>query len=632
MQQQPGLPVQSTANDPPDGMCNELETLTVALKEMEDLYQNAPCGFHSIDRNRMVLKMNDTELKWLGYQREEVVGKLSINDLISPESHAAVAQGFAGLLAGKAIHDQRFVMRRKNGETFSVIANVSALLDASGNLVMTRATLMDISERERMEAELHVSEERFRGAFQNAAIGMVLIDLDGGWLKVNEALCRMLGYAEQDLLSQNCESLTYPDDHEAERKVKQQLRSGEISFCHAKKRCIHKDGHTVLGRLSITLVRNAQGVPLHFVVLMEDITEREKTLAALRLSEERFRSVFENAAIGMILADMDGRWLKVNRSLCKMLGYSESQLLTKGFLDITHPDDLQISVARAGQLHSGELSYYHLEKRYIHSDGHGVWTVLSGTLVLDAQGAPLHYVGMVEDITERKQAEAALQLVQEKLRELVAYQERIKENERIRIAREIHDELGGLLTGIRANLSVAMHQDECAGNVPNQRLLEACGLLDAAVETVRRVITDLRPSVLDQLGVWTALEWVAEQTAARTGFSCRVTIDASAAQSVIDAERSTALFRIVQETLNNVARHADASQVEIRVMHEEGVIRVEVEDNGKGIDAGQMPSRKSWGIAGMVERARYFGGSIRIADTSHGTLVVLRLPLEKLHG
>jgi PAS domain S-box-containing protein len=505
MMQQPGLPAQSTASVQPGAICNEVATLTAALQEMEDLYQNAPCGFHSLDRNQLILKINDTELKWLGYQREEVVGKLTINDLVAPESHAALAHCLAGLLAGQAMHDQKLRMRRKNGEFFSAIANLGALQDAGGNLVMTCATLMDISERERIEAELRASEECFRGAFQSAAIGMVL-------------------------------------------------------------------------------------------------------------------------------AGLDGHWTKVNHSLCKSLGYTEQQLLSKGFLDVTHPDDARISNAKVSQLLSGELSYYHLEKRYIHSDGHIVWTFVSGTLVRDAQGTPLHFVGMIEDITERKQAEAALQLAQVRLQELVAYQERIKENERTRIAREIHDELGGLLTAIKANLSVAIHQDERAGSIPNQRLLDASALLDAAVDAVCRVITDLRPSVLDQLGVWAALEWVAGQTEARTGLSCRVTIAASAAQSVIDSERSTALFRIVQETLTNVVRHADASQVEIRVLLEEGAIRMEVEDNGKGIDAGQLPNRKSWGIAGMVERARYFGGDIRITDTSHGTLVVLRLPLENLNG
>src|SRR5207247_8499128 len=138
-------PAQSAASIQPCGIRNELEALTAALKEMDDLYRNAPCGFHSLDRNRTILKINDTELKWLGYRREEVVGKLTISDLVSPESHAALAQGFAGLAAGQAMHDQKLRMRRKNGESFSVSANVSALQDASGNLLMTCATLLDIS-------------------------------------------------------------------------------------------------------------------------------------------------------------------------------------------------------------------------------------------------------------------------------------------------------------------------------------------------------------------------------------------------------------------------------------------------------------------------------------------------------
>lgn len=231
-------------------------------------------------------------------------------------------------------------------------------------------------------------------------------------------------------------------------------------------------------------------------------------------------------------------------------------------------------------------------------------------------------------IAERKRAEQALQQSQQELRELAGHQITIKENERTRIAREIHDELGSLLTGIKANIYVAMNQAERTGALPSQRLIDAAALADAAVETVRRVIADLRPSVLDQLGLWTALEWQAEQTEACTGLQCRVTIDEPAAATDIDPERSTALFRIVQETLTNVVRHAHATQVEIQVMRENNSVRIEVEDDGKGIDPERLLKRKSWGIAGMVERARYFGGDIRITDTSHGTRVVLRMPLE----
>lgn len=360
------------------------------------------------------------------------------------------------------------------------------------------------------------------------------------------------------------------------------------------------------------------------------IGEREEMAAALFASDEAFRAAFRNASIGMCVMSIDGYWINVNQSLCDMLGYDEQELTSKTYLDLTHPDDIEISRVRAEQLRNGDLTYYHLEKRYVHSDGHSVWANCSVTPRCDAHGNPLHYITMIEDISERKQAEAVLQSSHEKLRELVAHQERIKENERIRIARELHDELGGSLTACKATLSVAMIEEERAGRTPNQRLMDSCALLDTAIDTVRKVITDLRPSVLDHLGVWAALEWHAEQTQARTGIVCRVAIDDAVRDSVVDAERSTSLFRILQETLTNVTRHAEASEVEIRVTKKNGMICMQVEDNGKGIDAKQLSMGTSWGIAGMVERARYFSGDIAVSNTSHGTRVTLRLPQTSL--
>eukprot|EP01034_Spumella_vulgaris_P036352 gene36351-44846_t len=158
-----------------------------------------------------------------------------------------------------------------------------------------------------------------------------------------------------------------------------------------------------------------------------------------------------------------------------------------------------------------------------------------------------------------KAAEQALRQSQEELRRLGAHQERIKEEERKRIAQEIHDELGGLLTGIRAYILVAQERAVAAGREPEPLLADTADLVQTAIETVRRVITDLRPSVLDQLGVWAALEWYAGQVALRAGLRCDCSIDAQVAALELDAERSTMLFRVVQEALTNVVRHAGAS-------------------------------------------------------------------------
>jgi len=228
-------------------------------------------------------------------------------------------------------------------------------------------------------------------------------------------------------------------------------------------------------------------------------------------------------------------------------------------------------------------------------------------------------------IEEKQQAERVLRQSQNELRELAAYQEKLKEHERTRIAQEIHDELGGLLTGIKAYISVVI---ERAGAGQDPLLKEAASLTQDAIETVRRVITDLRPSVLDQLGIWAALEWYAEQVGQRSGLRCTCDITPAAAALELDAERSTMLFRIAQEGLTNVVRHAEATEARLLVDRDRDNVVLRVEDNGKGIESAGLSDRESWGLFGMHERTRRFAGELSISGKAgQGTTLQLRLPL-----
>ncbi|MBI1892208.1 MAG: response regulator [Burkholderiales bacterium] len=234
---------------------------------------------------------------------------------------------------------------------------------------------------------------------------------------------------------------------------------------------------------------------------------------------------------------------------------------------------------------------------------------------------------------DKRRAEEALRHSHEELRRLAAHQERVKEQERKRIAQEIHDELGGLLTGIKAYISVVIDRATRAGAPPDPLLSDAVDLANNAIETVRKVITDLRPSVLDQLGVWAALEWYTGQIEKRSGISCECVIDPLATATELDPESSTMVFRIVQEALTNVVRHANASRVTVQVERNGGELLVVVQDNGKGIEPERLVNGHSWGILGMAERTRYFGGELKISGApGQGTTVTLRLPLEEAHA
>jgi signal transduction histidine kinase len=242
------------------------------------------------------------------------------------------------------------------------------------------------------------------------------------------------------------------------------------------------------------------------------------------------------------------------------------------------------------------------------------------TALLQQKAKALEY-----EVARRKETEIALS-------RLAAHQERIREDERKRTAREIHDELGSLLTGIKAYVSVAIERARAEGRAVDSQLADAADLADTAIETVRRVITDLRPSVLDELGIWVALEWYAGQIEKQTGLSCSVTIDARVAAMTLAPETSIVLFRIVQEALTNAIRHAGASAITLHVLLSERSLIVEVADDGTGLEAARVFNGVSWGIAGMQERARHVGGEIKITGiTGCGTAVVFRFPLAQAH-
>lgn len=491
---------------------------------------------------------------------------------------------------------------------------------------------MQNEELRRTQVALDDLRARYFDLYDLAPAGYCTVSETGLILESNLRGAVLLGLARDALVKQPISTFILKADQDVFNQLcKQLIETGKPQDCEL--RMVNNNGTQFWASLKATAAHDDDGTPV-LRVMLNDVTERRTSEMRLRESQLQLQGVVESAMDAIITTDDESRVVLYNPAAARMFGVANTEVI--GF------PIQRLMPTRFRDAHAGHVQAFGRERGAARDIGklrpiiglraNGEEFTSEATISqIEIQGKKLYTV-IMRDITERTQAEAALRLSHDKLRELVAYQERIKENERIVMAREIHDELGGALTGIKANISVAMDQDERAGGVANPRLVDACILLDAAVDTVREVIAYLRPSVLDHLGVWAALEWYAEQTEARTGLSCNVTIDASAAQSVISDERSTALFRILQETLTNVTRHANASQVEIRVMHEDGSIRMEVEDNGKGIDAEQIPNRKSWGIAGMAERARYIGGNIRISDTSHGTLVVLRLPLEKQDG
>lgn len=351
--------------------------------------------------------------------------------------------------------------------------------------------------------------------------------------------------------------------------------------------------------------------------------ERKRAEENARKAQQRFHTIFDKAPLGIALINLEtGSFLDVNPMYSTIVGRSIDELLGINHSNIIHPLDL-VSFERDISLISNQyIPGFRITMRILRPDNSIVWIEMSIAPFEVDENLNICHLCMIEDITERKQ-------MVENLHDLTIHLQEIREEERSRIGREIHDVLGGSLTVLRMDLDWL--SKKITRNPMHERIDSMYQLTGEAIETARRVSINLRPNVLDNLGLVGAIEWLIREFEQRTNIKCHL-ISAVSKFSLLNKSHETSIFRIIQEAFVNITRHAQASVVYVELDELNNNVFIMIKDNGIGITNSQLLNPRSFGIIGMNERTKQLGGKLDIQGSpSQGSTVTLLVPIHSSH-
>lgn len=610
----------------------------VALRESESRFRNifeaGPIGMVLIEvADGRLRDVNPAFCAMLGYTADELK-LMTFVDVTHPDSRPSTQEAFRKVVynqLGMQGEEKKYL--HKNGNVIWGYRTVTKISSAAGRTNYVLAMVQDITDRKRVELALQESEASLRLTLTGAQMGTYDWDMVRNtrvWSQKHEEIWgyepgEFTGRAEQFY------ERVHPEDlprvyAETERSIVEgKPYTHEI-------RVVWPDGsiHQVMIRGEV--VMGEDKTPLRSRGVVIDMTEQRATEAAWEESKARLKVAASAAHMGIYDWDLirDVRtWDSRHEA---MWGYQPGEFdgSVAAFSDRIHPDDVESIMYEYNQAFGAEHDFQY-EFRVLWPDGSVHWILSMGEPQWDQNGSLVRLLGVVMDITARKEAEAKVTQSQAELRDLFTRMKRTREEERIRVSREIHDELGQLLTSLKMDVRWLERKlsDESlpvAFNPLLDRAVGASEIADATIAAVQRIAAELRPGALDQLGLVSALAQELRRFTERSGILCRLNADP---ELKFPAGMSNELFFICREGLTNVARHAEARQVEISLRIEAEQVELELSDDGVGFDAEQIDAPGSLGLIGMRERAADCGGTWSVRNRpSGGTSIRVSIPVQ----
>ena len=494
------------------------------------------------------------------------------------------------------------------------LARLRGLHRQDGELL--RAAIEDIAARLKAADKLRVQSVVLNSVRES----VLSTDLGNRVTFWNKGAEQLFGYSAEEAMGKHVASLIVPDgvNFVAAGKTDELRSKGTWSSQVMRRR---KDGSIIWTDVMVSVVTDAGGQRSGYLGIHRDVTEQRKVEERLRFQAQLLDSVYES----VVATDLEDRVTFWARGAETLFGYSASEMLGMSLAPLAFPDDpdpaealrrIREEVIRTG---SGTGRMVPCRRK-----GSKFWADVTFAPVLIADGSPVGLIAIHRDVTELRRNQELVKISHERTRNLAARLMAIREQERSAIARELHDELGQALT--RLNIDVTWLEQQLPARLRTRRVAAMGPLVDRTIRTVQQISSQLRPPVLDDLGLEAAIEWHVQEFSEWSG--CRAELNLRIGSMPKDRDRDIAIFRILQEALTNVARHARAEVVKVRAIRNDDAFVLEIEDDGIGIPPANLAGQHSYGLTGMAERAEGLGGELQITlPPGRGTNVKFRLDM-----
>lgn len=584
-----------------------------ALKESEEKYrtlvEQASDGILVTDLQGTIVDMNSRLCDMFGYSKEEAVNK-NVIEFLYPENVKKQPLRFNQLFGDQSLLLERVAMHR-DGTIFDIELNTRMIGEN-----MALSVIRNISERKKAEKLLKESEEKYRTLVEQASDPIMIYSLDGKILDCNHAFMNATGYQKENLEKMSLIDLLFEGDLKSKPIVFGGIKKGFA--VHDERRIKRKDGSAMSVELNSKMMPDG-----NVMVIGRDITERKKAQEQI-LREKQLSNDIIDSIPGVFFLRTNDKFLRWNKKFEEITGYTTEEISSlepitafysgddleklKKFFNKLDDNNSLITEAMPSTKAGIKIPYY-MNARIINYEGQRC-IICTGI-----------------DISDRKKAEQELQESYKEIRTLTEHLQNIREEERKHMAREIHDELGQQLTVMKMDISwINKKITGSTDAAMKEKTKELMALLDQTVKTVRRISSELRPSLLDDLGLTAAMEWQLHEFGRRSGI--KTSLEVPQSDTELSDNYKTGLFRIFQESLTNVVRHSNASQVNVTLSQTGNKLILSITDDGEGFDKQKIAEKKTLGILGMKERTSMIGGSYEIASTpGKGTKVVVTIPL-----